>query len=74
MEYYDDLFTYGVLVGEIVDERCKIVDAVIYFHNIILLKKDSNLKKKLLDATYEILLSKPIGFTRAYHTILKGFI
>ena len=50
------------------------VDGVIYFYNIILLVSDSKLKERLLDAIYEILLSKPTGFVRAYHTLLGGFI
>ena len=49
------------------------VDGVIYFYNIILLNIDSKLKERLLDATYEILISKPTGFIRAYHTLLGGF-
>ena len=50
------------------------VDGVIYFYNLILLNRDSKLKETLLDATYEILLSKPTSFIRAYHTLLGGFI
>ena len=74
MEYSKDLFTCGVLDGEVVDERFKVVDGVIYFYNLILLVSDSKLKERLLDATYEIFLSKLTGFIRAYHALLGGFI
>ena len=74
MEYSKDLFTCGVLDGEVKDRRFKVVDGIIYFYNLILLVRDSKLKERLLDATYEILLSKPTGFIRAYHTLLGGFI
>ena len=62
MEYSKDLFTCGVLDGEVVDERFKVVDGVIYFYNLTLLVSDSKLKETLLDATYDILLSKPTSF------------
>ena len=74
MEYSKDLFTWEIIKGEVVDERFKVVDGVIYFHNLILLVSDSKLKEGLLDAIYEILLSKPTGFVKAYHTLLGGFI
>ena len=74
MEYSKHLFTWGVLDGEVKDERFKVVDGVIYFYNRILLVSDSKLKEGLLDAIYEILLSKPTGFVKAYHTLLGGFI
>ena len=54
--------------------RYKVVEGVIYFHDQIYLVKGSKLKEKLLNATYEILLSKPTGFLGAYHTILDGFM
>ena len=74
MEYSKDLFTWGVLEGEIKDERFKVVDGFIYFYNLILLDSDSKIKEGLLDAIYEILISKPTGFIKAYHTLLDGFI
>ena len=74
LEYSKDLFTCGVLDGEVKDERFKVVDGVIYFYNLIILNRDSKLKERLLDATYEILVSKPTGFIREYHTLLGGFI
>ena len=60
MEYSKDLFTCGVLYGEVMDGRFKVVDGVIYFYNLILLVRDSKLKERLLNATYEILLSNPL--------------
>ena len=74
MEYSKDLFTWGVLEGEVKDERFKVVDGVIYSYNIILLAGNSKLKEGLFDAIYEILLSKPTIFVKAYHTVLGGFI
>ena len=56
------------------DRRYKVVDGVIYSHDQIYLTRDSKLKDKLLNAAYEILLSKPIGFIRACYTILDGFM
>ena len=74
MEYHDEIFTYGVLEGEVKDERFKVVEGIIYFHDLILLNKDSKLKERLLNAAYEILLCKPTDFVKAYHNILGGFI
>ena len=54
--------------------RYKVVEGVIYFHDHIYLTRDSKLKEKLLNAAYEILLSKPTSFIKAYHTILDGFM
>ena len=59
MEYYKDPFTCEVLDGKVRDGRYKVVGGVIYFHDQIYLVKGSKLKEKLLNATYEILLSKP---------------
>ena len=56
------------------DGRYKVAEGVIYFHDLIYLVRDSKLKEKLVNETYEILLSKPTGFIRAYHTILDGFM
>ena len=56
------------------DGRYKVVEGIIYFHEHIYLARGSKLKEKLLNATYEILLSKPTGFIRAYHIILNGFM
>ena len=47
---------------------------VIYFQSMIFLTRASKLKEKLLEVAYEGFLSKPSGFIREYHTILKGFI
>ena len=69
MEYNKDPFTCEVLDGKVMDGMYKVVGGVIYFHDQI-----SKLKEKLLNATYEILLSKPTGFIGAYHTILDGFM
>ena len=74
MEYSKDLLTCGIINGEVKVERFRVVDGVIYFYNLILLVNDSKFKERLLDAIYEILLSKPTGFIRAYHTLLGGFI
>ena len=46
----------------------------IYFYNLILLNRDSKVKERLLDATYEILVYKPTSFIGAYHSLLGGFI
>ena len=74
MEYSKDLFTCEVLDAKIMDGRYKLVKGFIYFHEHIYLAKDSKLKARLLNAAYEILVSKPTGFIRAYHTILDGFM
>ena len=74
MEYSKDLFTCKVVDGKVMDMRYKVVDGVIYSHDQIYLTRDSKLKDKLLNAAYEILLSKSTGFIRAYHTILDGFM
>ena len=74
MECSKDLFTCKVLDGKMIDGRYKVVEGVIYSHDQIYLARDSKLKEKLLNAAYEILLSKPTGFIKAYHTILYGLM
>ena len=74
MEYYKDLFTCKVLDGQAMDGKYKVVDGIIYVHDQIYLPKYSKLKNKLLNTTYEVLLSNPNGFIRTYHTILDGFM
>ena len=64
MEYSKDLFTCKVLDGQLMDGRYKVVDGFIYSHDHIYLTRDSKLKSKLLNAAYEILLSKPTGFIK----------
>ena len=54
--------------------KYKVVNGIIYVHNQIYLTKDSKLKNKILNTTYEVLLSNPTDFIRTYHTILDGFM
>ena len=74
MEYSKDLFTCKVIEGQAMDEKYKVVNGIIYVHDQIYLTKDSKLKNKLLNTTYEVLLSNPTGLIRTYHTILDGFM
>lgn len=74
MEYSKDLFTCKVIHGKVMDRRYKVVDGVIYSYAQIYLTRDSKPKDKLLNAAYEILLSKPTRFIKAYRTILEGFM
>ena len=74
VEYSKNLFTCKFLDGKVMDSRYKVVEGVIYSHDKIYLTRDSKLKDKLLNAIYEILLSKPTDFIREYFTILEGFM
>ena len=74
MEYSKDLFTCKVLDGKAIYLEYKVVNGIIYVHDQIYLTKDSKLKKKLLNTTYEVLLSNPTSFIITYHTILDGFM
>ena len=74
MEYSKDLFTCKVLDGKVMDEEYQVVNGIIYVHNQIYLTKYSRLKDKLLDTTYEVLLSNPTSFIKTCHTILDGFM
>ena len=74
MEYSKHLFTCKVLDGQAMDGKYKVVDGIIYFHDQICLTKDSKLKNKLLNTTYEVLLSNPTSFIKTYHAILHGFM
>ena len=74
VEYSKDLFSCRVLDDQLSDGRYVMVDGVIYFQGRVFLTRASKLKEKLLDEAYEGFLSKPIGFIRAYHTIVEGFI
>ena len=56
------------------DEKYKVVNGIIYFHDHFYLTKDSKLKNKLLDTTYEVLLSNPTSFIKTCHTIFDGFM
>ena len=74
VEYSKDIFACRVLDDQLSDGRYAVMDGVIYFQSRVFLTRDSKLKEKLLDASYEGFLSKPTGFIRAYRTILEGFI
>ena len=74
MEYSKDLFTCKVLDRKEMDGKYKVVDGIIYVHDQIYLTKDSKLKNKLLDTTYEVLFSNPTSFIKTYHAILDGFM
>ena len=74
MEYSNDLFTCKVLDGQAMDEEYEVVNGIIYVHNQIYLTKDSKLKNKLLDTTYEVLLSNPTSFIKTCQAILYGFM
>ena len=56
------------------DENYKVFNGINYVHDQIYLTKDSKPKNKLLNTTYEVLLSNPTSFIRTYHTILDGFM
>ena len=74
MEYSKDLFTCKVLDGKVMDRMYKVVKGVIYSHNQIYFTRDSKLKDGLLNAAYEILLSKLTDFIKAYRIILERFM
>ena len=56
------------------DGKYKVADGIIYVHDHIYLTKYSKLKNKLLNTTYEVLLSNPTSFIRTCHIILDGFM
>ena len=72
MEYSKDLFTCGVIDGEVKDERFKVVDGVIYFYNLILLNKDSKLKEGLLDESMRSCFPNPLVLSK--HIILSWVV
>ena len=74
MEYSKNLFTCKVIDCQVMDKRYNVVDVFTYSHDHIYLTRDSKLKEKLLNAAYEIFVSKSTGFIRTYHTILEGFM
>ena len=74
VEYSKDLFICRILDEKFPDGGYTVRDGVIFYQDRIFVAKASNLKDKLLHVAYEILLSNPTGFIRAYHTLLEGFM
>ena len=74
VEYSKDLLTCRILDDQFSDGIYTVRDGVIFYWDIIFLARASKLKDKLLHAAYDIMISNPTGFIRAYHTILEGFM
>ena len=48
VEYSKDRFTCEVLDGQVIDERYRVIDEIIYYRYRIFLTEGSQLKKKIL--------------------------
>ena len=73
VEYSKNLFTCKVLDGQVIYERYRVVDGVIYFHDQIYLIEDSKLKKEILHVAYEAFFLGHVDSIDSYHTIMEGF-
>ena len=66
VDYSKNHFTCEVLDGQVTDERYRVMDGVIYYHDQIFLTRDSKLKEKVLHVAHDSLLSGHQGFIRTY--------
>ena len=73
VEYSKDRFACEVLDGQVVDDRYKVVDEIIYCRDRIFLTERSQLKKKILQASHDSPLAGHQGFTKAYRAIRERF-
>jgi len=73
VEYSKDRFACEVLNGEVVDDRYRVVNEIIYYRDWIFLTKGSQLKKKILQASHDSPLASHQGFTKTYRAIRERF-
>ena len=53
VEYSKDRFACEVLDGQVIDDRYKVIDEIIYYRDRIFLIEGSQLKKKILQASHD---------------------
>ena len=58
---------------QIIDDRYRVMDEVIYLRDMIFLTGDSQLKEKILRASHDSALSGHQGFTKTYRAIRERF-
>lgn len=73
VEYSKDHFAYEVLDGQISNDRCKVMDEVIYYRDKIFLTRTYHLKEKILHESHDSPLSGHQGFTKTYKAIKERF-
>eukprot|EP00253_Pinus_taeda_P021801 PITA_21801 len=73
LEYYKDRFACEVLDGQVLDDRYRVVDEIIYYRDRIFLIEGSQLKKKVLQASHDSQLAGHKGFTKTYRAIRERF-
>ena len=73
VEYSKDRFACEVLDGQVVDDKYRVVDEIIYSRDRIFLTKGSQLKKKILQASHDSPLASHQGFTKTYRAIRERF-
>ena len=57
VEYSKDRFAYEVLDGQVINDRYRVIDEIIYYRDRIFLTEGSQLKKKILQASHDSPLS-----------------
>ena len=62
VEYSKDRFACEVLVGQVADDRYRVIDGIIYYRDQIFLTEGSQLKKKILQASHDSPLVGHQGF------------
>eukprot|EP00253_Pinus_taeda_P036407 PITA_36407 len=72
-EYSKDRFACEVLDGQVVDDRYRVVDEIIYYRDRIFLTEGSQLKKKILQPSHDSPLAGHQGFTKTYRAIRERF-
>eukprot|EP00253_Pinus_taeda_P032060 PITA_32060 len=73
VEYSKDGFACEVLDGQVVDDRDRVVNEIIYYRDQIFLTEGSHLKKKILQASHDSPLAGHQGFTKTYRAIRERF-
>ena len=73
VEYSKDCFCCKILDGQVIDDKYRVMDEVIYYTERIFLTEGSQLKKNILHASHDSPLSGHQGFTKTYRAIRERF-
>jgi hypothetical protein len=73
VEYSKNQFACEVMDGQVQDDRYRVLDDVIFYKDRIYLVPESELKKKILNATHDSPLAGHQGYFKTYRKIRERF-
>ena len=73
VEYSKDRFACEILDEQVVDDRFRVIDEIIYYRDWIFLTEGSQLKKNIVHASHDSPLAGHQGFTKTYRAIRERF-